>query len=154
MAWQTFTAAQLSAALTAQEAQALATYLLRPGESDPTPEIASETASEIRGYVAAHYGAAVGQPGEVPEELVATAKAIGRWYLLTKIAAGSAAKVLLTDARKMEYEAGIKRLESVASGKFAVSVPIVVNTDQPRPQGGGAFGKLNIGGTTPETFNF
>jgi phage gp36-like protein len=152
MSWITLTPEAVKSQLSAVEIAALANYLA-PGQSDPTPDLVARTASEVRGYVAAHYGTQVGVSGTIPEELESAAVSLARWRLLGRLATGKVAQVLMTDARRKDYEDAVQQLRDVAAGKFAVSVPDLPSTDQPRPQGGGAFGKLNIAGSTPETFN-
>jgi len=153
MSWITLSTDAVKSSLSGVEINALSTYLA-PGQADPMPDVITRTTSEVRGYVAAHYGAQVGEGGTIPEELESAAISLARWRLLGRLAAGKAAQVLMTDSRRKEYEDAVQQLRDVATGKFAVSVPALPSADQPRPQGGGAFGKLNIAGSTPETFNF
>jgi phage gp36-like protein len=157
MSWITLTPADLSATLLAQEVAALSNYSLAAGAADPVAAALADTTGEVRGYIAARAGEMVGTDGTLPSELKATALAIARWRLLTRLAAGRAAQLLLTDARRRDYEDAIARLKDVASGKFFVSPPTTPAAQQPRPIAGGAFGQFPGAGTTPgtpEPFNY
>ena len=132
-------------------------YALATGSADPVAAALADTTAEVRGYIAARAGEMVGEDGTLPSELKATALAIARWRLLTRLAAGRAATMLLTDARRRDYEDAIARLKDVAAGRFFVSPPTTPAATQPRPVAGGAFGQFPGAGTTPgapETFNF
>jgi phage gp36-like protein len=153
MSWITLISADLAATLLAQEVAALSGYSLASGAADPVAAALADTTEEVRGYVAARANGIVGDPGTLPSELKSTALAIARWHLLTRVAAGRAATMLLTEARRKEYEDAIGRLKDVAAGRFFVQPPTQVQ----RPTAGGAWGQFPGAGTTPgspETFNF
>jgi len=147
MSWITLTSADISATLLAQEVAALSNYSLAAGAADPIAAAIGDTTEEVRGYVAARAGGVVGDSGTLPSELKSTALAIARWHLLTRLAAGRAATMLLTDARRRDYEDAIARLKDVAAGRFFVQPPTQVQ----RPTAGGAFGQFQGAGTTPGT---
>ena len=138
--WITLQSSAVQGALTSTEATALSTYLLAEGASDPLTEVVARTCAEVRGYVAVRYGTAVGEAGTVPEELESAAISVARWRLLTRLAAGRAAQVLLTEGRRKEYEDAVVLLRDVAAGKFAIAAPVTQNTEQARPPATGVFG--------------
>lgn len=136
MSWLTLTAQHLAEGLTGLELTALRTLQLDQGQTDPVPDALTRTTYEVRGYVAAFHGTAVGQPGTIPEELLSSAIAIARWRVLGRLPV----KQLATDGRRKEYEDAIAQLRDVAAGKFAISVASDPAAEQPRPQAGGLFG--------------
>ncbi len=142
MSWIALTSADLSATLLATEAAALSSFALAPGASDPVATALTATAEEVRGYVSAHAGVAVGQAGTIPSELAGTALALARWRLLTRLATGRAAQVLLTDARRRDYDDAVARLKDVAAGRFFVAPPDDPAADQPRDPATAAFGGM------------
>lgn len=138
--WTTLTSADLSATLLATESAALSTFALAPGASDPVATALAAMAEEVRGYVSAHAGMPLGQPGTIPSELQATALAIARWRLLNRLATGRASQVLLTEARRREYEEAVARLKDVAAGRFFVSPPDDPDVAQPRDPATATYG--------------
>lgn len=140
MPWITLTPADVAGTLLAPEAAALSAHLLAPGAADPVPAALSDTIAEVHGYIAARSGCAVGELGTLPSELKASALAIARWRLLTRLAAGRSAQVLLTEPRRKDYEDAIGRLKDVAAGRFFVAPPEMPAVEQPRPVAAGAFG--------------
>jgi phage gp36-like protein len=153
MSWLSLAPSDLSATLLAQEVAAMSSYAMAPGAADPVAAALTDTIEEVRGYVEARANGIVGDPGTLPSELKATALAIARWRLLTRVAAGRAATMLLTDARRRDFEDAIARLKDVAAGRFFVADP----TEVQRPIAGGAYGQFPGAGTTPgasETFNY
>ncbi len=136
MAWIPLTAAHINESLAAPELQALRTLQLVPDQADPVPEAIERTTFEVRGYVAAYHGTAVGQPGTIPEELLSAAIAIARWRLIGRFPV----KTMASDNRRKEYEDAIAQLRDVAAGKFAISVAADPAEEQPRPAAEGAWG--------------
>jgi len=138
--WLTLTPSDLAATLLAPESAALGTFSLGAGAPDPIVAALAAMSEEVRGYVSAHAGVPLGQPGTIPSELSATALAIARWRLLNRLATGRAAQVLLTDARRREYDEAVSRLKDVAAGRFFVSPPDDPAPTQPRNPSTAAFG--------------
>lgn len=136
MSWIALTAAHIAESLAAAELQALRTLQLEAGQTEPVAEAIARTTYEVRGYVAAHQGQQVGDPGTIPEELLSAAIAIARWRVIGRLPV----KVFATDSRRKEYEDAIAQLRDVAAGKFAVSVPADPAPEQPRPAREAAWG--------------
>lgn len=134
--WVLFDTGHLFQGLAAAEITALRSLQLVPGQVDPIPEMLLRTTYEVRGYVAANHGQAVGEPGKIPEELLSAAIAIARWRLAGRLPV----KTFATESRRKEYEDAIVLLRDVASGKFAISVASEPAEEQPRPQANGAWG--------------
>jgi phage gp36-like protein len=132
--WITLTEDHIIGSLAAAEVSALRTLQLTPGQSDPLPEAMIQAVGKVHGYVATRY--TVGQPGTVPEQLLGSTIAIGRWILISRLPV----KLLATEIRKQQYDDGIAELKDVASGKFKLSVTDEPGEDQPGPTGGSAWG--------------
>lgn len=136
MPWVPLTSAHITESLAAAELTALQTMQLAAGQTNPVPEAIERTTLEVRGYVAAYHGTAVGQAGTIPAELLSSAIAIARWRLIGRLPVKSFA----TDSRRKEYEDAIAQLRDVAAGKFAISVATDPAAEQPRPPAEGAWG--------------
>lgn len=136
MSWIPFTSEHIDESLAAAELSALRTLQLVPGQANPVDEAITRTTYEVRGYVAAYHGTAVGQPGTIPEELLSAAIAIARWRIIGRLPV----KTLASDNRRKEYEDAIAQLRDVATGKFAISVATEPAEEQPRPPAEGAWG--------------
>lgn len=134
MPWITLTADHIVKSLAAIEAESLRTLQLAPGATDPLPDVITQTVNKVHGYVAVRYQ--VGQPGTIPDQLLASSIAIGRWILIGRLPA----KLLATEIRKGQYDDALAELKDVASGKFKLSIPTNPAADQPGQSGGGAWG--------------
>lgn len=134
MSWTQLTPSHLLESLSAAEVTSLSTLQKAPGQVDPIPEILRRTASEVQGYVGTRYQ--VDQEGNVPDQLLSAAIAIARWRLLGRFPV----RVLATDNRRQEYEDAVALLKDVAAGKFSLSEAENPASDQPGPQGSGAWG--------------
>lgn len=134
MPWIILTNDHIIGALAAAEVTALRTLQLTPGQADPLPEVITQTVGKVHGYVATRYE--VGQAGTIPDQLLASAIAIGRWILIGRLPS----KILATEIRKQQYEDGLAELRDVAAGKFVLSLAEDPADDQPRPTAAGAWG--------------
>ena len=139
-------------------------YALATGSADPVAAALADTTAEVRGYIAARAGEMVGEDGTLPSELTATALAIARWRLLTRLTVDDVEALKLLAPRAIDpalrarlHDVLWVLVKDVAAGRFFVSPPTTPAATQPRPVAGGAFGQFPGAGTTPgapETFNF
>jgi phage gp36-like protein len=134
MSWIALTPDHVVQSLAETEASALRTLQLAAGATDPLPDVIAQTVAKVQGYVAVRY--LVGQPGTVPEQLLATAIALARWALIGRLPI----KALATDIRRAQYEDALAELRDVAAGKFKLSLPANPAADQPGAPAGGAWG--------------
>jgi phage gp36-like protein len=135
MAWVIITADDVKTRLSGPEHSALTTAALAAGQSNPLPDLISQTVAEIRGYVAACERNRLEEGEKIPSKLVGAALALIRYHLATRLPV----KGLLTDERKQEYTDAIRLLERVADCKFAVEEPSEVSTEvisSPKPSVG------------------
>ena len=120
MAWIELTAADVEARLSGPELahcqRALADF-----QSDPTPEILSQVADDIRGYLLANAENRVGPAGTIPAQLKRDALAVAVWELGNRL--GMAGKQLLTLERKGAMEAAVRKFEMAAKGEYVVEQP-------------------------------
>jgi hypothetical protein len=120
MAWRALTTVDVQTGLSAQEIQAVTTYALAPGQTDPTPSVIASTMNQVRGYVAAKFGGTpIGAEGTIPDELVDSAIDIAVWKLVLRFPG----KLMANDARKTKYETALAQLKDVARGLFIVEMP-------------------------------
>ena len=119
MAWITLTETHLGERLAAAELAALQSAAVG-AYGNTVPDVLSSVVSEIRGRVAANGRNQLGADGTIPEELKASALAIARWRILSRL---PGMKSLQDDARKSEYTDALALLEAVADGKFAIQQP-------------------------------
>jgi len=132
--WLPLTSDHVVKSLAAAEASALRTLQLEAGATDPLPDVIAQTVAKVQGYVAVRY--VVGQPGTIPDQLLATSIAIARWALIGRLPV----KSLATEIRLGQYTDALAELKDVAVGKFKLSVAATPATDQPGASAGGAWG--------------
>lgn len=134
MPWITLTEEHVIGSLASAEAQSLRTVQVTPGVPDPLPESMTQAVGKVHGYVATRY--TVGQPGTIPDQLLASTIAIARWILIGRLPV----KLLATEIRKQQYEDAVAELKDVAAGRFKLSVTDDPGEEQPGPTGGAAWG--------------
>jgi len=120
MAWQTIAAEDLQEKMTGAEVGALQTAALASGQSDPIPNIITRVIDEVRGYIAAG-GYALEDGSFIPSKLVDATLTIVGWRAALRLNV----KVLLSDARRAEYEQALRLLARVGDGKFAIEEPTI-----------------------------
>lgn len=121
MAWRSLTIDDVRSAMNGAELDAL---FAAAGDWTLSPDIANvlvNTASEIRGHIAAQPKNELGPDGTVPGGLVQTALAIVRFRILTSFP--GLGDTVLTDDRRKEYDNAIDLLRRVANGQFSVAEP-------------------------------
>ena len=119
MSWITLTPNDLTERLTAPEYSAIKTAATG-SFGNPVPDVLAGVVAEVRGRVAACARNRLGPEGTIPEELRATALAIARWRVLSRLpGVGS----LQDDARRHEYQDALALLGDVAACRFAIVQP-------------------------------
>ena len=119
MAWITLTEANLGERLAGAELAALQTAATGSA-GNTVPHVLESVVAEVRGRVAAYSRNKLGPAGTIPEELKASALAITRWRILSRL---PGMKSLQDEARRAEYADALSLLSAVADGKFAILQP-------------------------------
>ena len=119
MSWISLTADSVATRLAGPELDAVRSAALATGQADPLPEIVAAVVEEVRGYVAACPRNRLGATGTLPKALEASALALCRGRLLSRLPVPS----LDTEARRREVEDAQKLLRDVAAGRFYVDQP-------------------------------
>lgn len=135
MAWITLTETNLGERLAAAELAALQTAATG-SFGNTVPDVLDSVIAEVRGRIAAYGGNRLGPSGTIPEELKATALAIVRWRVLSRL---PGMRSLQDDARRSEYNDALALLAAVAKGDFAIiqpDSPIEVETGSLAPDVG------------------
>lgn len=122
MSWAALTEAKVQNRLSAAELTALKTAAIAGSQTAAAILAAGIEAvtGEVRGYVAACRNNQLGEAGTIPEELEATALALLRRHLFTRL---PAMKGLFDDLRQQEATDALQRLRDVAACKFAIVPP-------------------------------
>jgi hypothetical protein len=131
MAWLSLDDDSITSALSGPELDALRTAALESGQPDPVEAVLQQVARLVRGKCAAA-GIALGTGISIPDELVLAATSITRFNCLTRL---PGMVFLQDDWRKTAHADGLKLLDQVASGDFAV-VPAI--TEAPEDEQAGA----------------
>jgi hypothetical protein len=145
MPWVTITADDVKGALTAAEVKAIGTVSVDVGQSDPVTARIGWTQNLIRGFIRGKYPVAA---SGIPDGLMDPALSIIIYKGLGRVSVELQAK------RKDEYEAAMKILDDVRSGKFVPETPTVpetssVPTSTPSINGGASDRLCN----TPRRFS-
>ena len=119
MAWIELTEAHLGERLAAAELAALQTAATGTF-GNTVPDVLASVVAEVRGRVAACARNSLGPDGTIPDELKATALAIVRWRVLSRL---PGMKALQDEARRTEYNDAVALLAAVAKGEFAIMQP-------------------------------
>ena len=110
MSWVTLSTTDVLAAFSAPEKAAYDAA----AAADNMAAIVADVAEEVRGYVGVKASLPTGST--IPARLVSTAVAVARYRFLASLPS----QRLITDARQREYNDALRRLQSVASGTFAI----------------------------------
>lgn len=121
MSWNTLSAAQVAAQLTAAEKAAVDTA----SGASPLAGITSNSVAEVRGYIRAG-GYTLGTGDTVPDALRHAAIIVSIWRFLITL---PNAEKLQTKQRETEYERAVKLLERVADGEFDLEEPAAADDE-------------------------
>lgn len=119
MSWITLTEAKVKTALSGPEYVAYTTKALAEGQDSPLPDIITQVAKIVRGYVAACTKNTLGAGLTIPEELEGAALDLIAWRLITRLPLSG---VLLERIEKKKEDAE-DLLKLVGTCKFAVEQP-------------------------------
>lgn len=120
MAWITLTELKVQNRLTAPELTALKSAAIAGSQTAAAILAAAidDIVGEVRGYVGRRY--TLGEAGTIPEELEATALALIRRHLFTRL---PGMKGLFDELRQQEAKDALQRLRDVAKGDFVIVPP-------------------------------
>ena len=134
MPWQTITEDDVRARLSGPELAAYKTAALATSQTDPLPEVISQTVAEVRGYIAACERNTLEEGETVPSKLVSATVAIIRYRLITRLPLNAAS---LLETRRDEYKDAVALLKEVAACRFLVEEsvnPAAEAPASPRPR--------------------
>ena len=129
MAWITLTTDDVQRRLAAQEYTALlnAAKQVSQDPADLVAEAIAEITGKVRGYVAACQKNTLGDGQTIPSELKASALALVRDYLFTRL---PGMRSLNDDLRQKETERAVDELRDVAACKLAIVPPQTPDAEQ------------------------
>lgn len=122
MSWTEITVAEITAYLSGPELQALQTAALATTQGDPLPPVIDQAVAEVRGFVDAWDGNALGPDGTVPVRLKGATAALIVYRALLRLPVQLPDPAIM-DARKGEADAALRTLQAVAAGRFAIDQP-------------------------------
>lgn len=128
MAWTTPTQADVLAALSGPERDAVQTAALAAGQADPVAAALATAVDEARGRIAANRENKLGLAGTIPATVLHHVVAIARWRMLSRLPVPE----LATETRRGEYDAALAFFRDVAAGRVAIETP-AAESDEARP---------------------
>jgi len=134
MAWIPLTELEVQSRLTAAELTALKTAAIAGSQTASAILAAAinTVIGEVRGYVAKKN--TLGEAGTIPDELEATALALIRRHLFTRL---PNMKALFDDLRQQEAKDALQRLRDAAKGDFVIVPPVEAAPEAEQAGGNG-----------------